>query len=81
MNHTPGPWTIRDNSIWSEDGELVEITGEYCDPERNEANARLIAAAPDLLKGLQWIERVAHDKKQWAIRQLAREHINLATKK
>lgn len=57
--HTPGPWTLtvgcypRD-SVWDADGQR-----EVCpmvwgnDAEEIDANARLIAAAPDLLAALE----------------------------
>lgn len=51
--HTPGPWfRIPDRStIWSDDRKSVAVcvmtTGDY------EANANLIAAAPDLLEALE----------------------------
>lgn len=56
FKHTPGPWHVRNNGphwnnpsvtnyniAWSEDGELV------AEHVYEEADARLIAAAPDLL--------------------------------
>lgn len=59
--HTPGPWEYMSvtKSVWS--GRAICImTGSrnHPDPER-EANARLIAAAPDLLDALQGVLRVA----------------------
>jgi hypothetical protein len=70
--HTPGPWAAWQNK--SESGSnywrirtapekygLQDNLGGYC----GEANARLIAAAPDLLEALQ-----AEDRAQWAIRNL-----------
>ena len=66
-NHTPGPWTIRpgtppplfsiqhtDGTMLSDDGYLETIpkevrVGTAC----GEANAALIAAAPDLLEGCE----------------------------
>lgn len=51
MKHTPGPWSVyeADDGDWhvvaGDDGEL-EIAGFV---DGGEANARLIAAAPDLL--------------------------------
>lgn len=63
MMHSPAPWTV-EPEIWGEDGHYEEpqivaangITGvatirvgSGCD----EANARLIAAAPDLLEALK----------------------------
>lgn len=60
--HTPGPWALDDESIYAPGGEgwkqVAEIPnwrtnpGEVLTPEDN-ANARLIAAAPDMLEALQ----------------------------
>ena len=54
--HTPGPWRAVKRAqpigwaewevAWSDDGELV------CDVVYHEADARLIAAAPELLEAL-----------------------------
>lgn len=57
MPHTPGPWTIHgwgeDNYEVNADDETVcNVPGfddETVDSDRAEANARLIAAAPELL--------------------------------
>ena len=52
--HTPGPWQVSPyNNITSRNGTVAkteQMPGNY-DSER-EANARLIAAAPDLLTAL-----------------------------
>ena len=55
--HTPGPWTsyTGTHSIWAEGQRAICVmTGarKTADMERD-ANARLIAAAPDLLTSLQ----------------------------
>ena len=60
--HTPGPWALDDESIYAPDGEgwkqVAEIPnwrtnpGEVLTPEDN-ANARLIHAAPDMLGALE----------------------------
>src|SRR5690606_24881760 len=60
---TPGPWELGEDGVWlgsvySEDGlgiALVYGEGDIDEPrprEEGEANARLIAAAPELLKAL-----------------------------
>ena len=48
--HTPGPWTVGANGINSPDGHIVyfDVSGGP-----HETDARLIAAAPDLLAALQ----------------------------
>lgn len=54
-NHTPGPWALSPyNNIMSRNGTIAKIEqmpGNY-DSEQ-EANAHLIASAPDLLSALQ----------------------------
>ena len=64
--YTPGPWWVEigdedgDYShIWptihSESREIVGTEGLYGDLEEDKANARLIAAAPELLEALQYL--------------------------
>lgn len=54
--HTPGPWRIESrgshNPLIETDGLTVAEVLDDCHPdtEQQEANARLIAAAPDLLE-------------------------------
>ena len=66
MSHTPGPWIqwadtniiirLHSGSKRSEDLRICEVaTNTWQDQGRY--NARLIAAAPDLLEALRWIER------------------------
>lgn len=56
MAHTPGPWRVhrnkrlRPSKIESKEGRLC--TFHTCDPNI-EANARLIAVAPELLEALE----------------------------
>lgn len=68
--HTPGPWSVRKNDHSCVSGPRMSIDGSgrkigtftvasclgYKD--EREANARLIAAAPELLKALQACDRV-----------------------
>jgi len=63
--HTPGPWKLDDVSDFIRGPRGVYIA-ELCDANsdrvqvhgpRFEANARLIAAAPDLLEALEHISR------------------------
>ena len=65
--HTPGPWRVEVDTgpeaawerkwptIHAEKYEVVGCEGLYGDYETDMANARLIAAAPDLLNALQSI--------------------------
>lgn len=56
MKHTPGPWRFNAHgAIFGPGGEPIQTCGEYAirfgeGTEEAFANARLIAAAPDLLK-------------------------------
>ena len=67
--HTPGPWTIRKTLrrivVFSESRRWRDIAGlqHYNSPER-ESNARLIAAAPDMLAALEAI--CEHANEAWA---------------
>ena len=63
--HTPGPWTYSDTGCLVGGPDRLRIADTYC-PERavrrpdfNEcqANARLIAAAPEMLEALQTVDR------------------------
>lgn len=56
LNHTPGPWEAIRRNIFSSNGYLLGIA--YRDPlggkvNPAEANARLMAAAPEMLEALK----------------------------
>ena len=68
MSHTPGPWKLDGNSLTAtwESGERVQLAcmsrTQWSNPDsgrnrrlrdENEANASLIAAAPELLESLK----------------------------
>ena len=46
--HTPGPWKVVDSGIG--EWHIYEETGSKVMTVKNKANARLIAAAPELLE-------------------------------
>lgn len=52
--HTPGPWKVINDSVWSVDAGIciVRFAGGNLVEESLE-NARLIASAPDLLEALR----------------------------
>lgn len=57
-NHTPGPWKANfaisgSVYIFGGDRNFVCVFNEWRDEANQEANARLIAAAPDLLEVLE----------------------------
>lgn len=76
--HTPGPWTVREKvgphlntyyTIWADklgmDGNIVRTYAPIDvqeHPDQQEANARLISAAPDLLRALQEVAHHADDE-------------------
>lgn len=65
--HTPGPWRISTanpcevnagkgaESMGVASAHNYDIEGIFCPPTQAQANARLIAAAPELLEALLWI--------------------------
>ena len=66
VNFTPGPWTVVVDEIaaqvrgypcvYSKDYTVVGTEGMYGDIDVDFANAKLIAAAPDLYEALQRIQ-------------------------
>lgn len=62
-NHTAGPWEARIYGgfdaprVWSESGS-VALLQHHDTPEEAEANARLIAVAPDMLEALERMVRL-----------------------
>ena len=54
-NHTPGPWYVGGDMVWSfdDDGEIAVVIRVHERDQEFEANSRLIAAAPDLLEALE----------------------------
>ena len=59
LNHTPGPWSIRQEGVWSvgTDHEMTALVYGFTD-EEEEANAHVIAAAPDLLEALKILAKL-----------------------
>ena len=55
QGHTPGPWTTNGTSIGTTKGVVAKISGDYFFPEQRDANARLLAAAPEMLRVLTCI--------------------------
>lgn len=76
MKHTPGPWVapkeqgnlILPKRNW-EDQQIgaiangMQILVYPCDTMETEANARLIAAAPDLLEACKWAHQFLVSRK------------------
>lgn len=70
MKHTPGPWewwtsnSIRRLSAGGRDGNVlhaVRLHDGFADVQVSDADAHLIAAAPDLLKALRMAVRQNED--------------------
>lgn len=67
QTHTPGPWRMGkrayDRAIYGQQGaEVASMLDLFHTPAESLANARLIAAAPDLLESLIYIEAVCKAK-------------------
>jgi hypothetical protein len=73
MKHTPGPWEAIGSNVASDDG-MVAITKVLWpgDNERDAANARLIAAAPELLAACRDALEVEEDMAQCPDSELAK---------
>lgn len=58
--HTPGPWAIAGNTIGRAIDNTVDVVCTLPDIslDRGQANAHLIAAAPDLLAVLKYARKV-----------------------
>lgn len=52
-NHTPGPWKWDQPSVFNTAGIPIAHIFNHLDPKEKEANARLIASAPELLEALK----------------------------
>lgn len=62
QNHTPGPWSVdlsNRNSVTVRDNNYP-VAEMWLSDGRHHANARLIAAAPELLEALQLLDQ-AHN--------------------
>lgn len=51
-NFTPGPWVQRSEEIYTEDGDWVALIAADGLTDREQSNANLIAAAPELFEAL-----------------------------
>ena len=94
--HTKETWTYNENFNWKTNPFSITVQGKYgvhsttianiptrmtIPPEEQRANARLIAAAPDLLDALQTLPQslATTDEEYWAWVDKARAAIEKAT--
>ena len=78
--HTPGPWTVDNQYIHGPDGiRFLAVAGDGA----GQANARLIASAPELLAAARlavaWSEQVPAPYRDWPHVAAARAAIAKAT--
>lgn len=63
--HAPGPWIVSGKTVKSihhqRSHSVARVDNKQFTPEANAANARLIAAAPDLLAALREIQANPND--------------------
>ena len=55
--HTPGPWEAQESTVYQIDGYGLC----YVEGKRAEADARLIAAAPDMKEALEGVMRMTFE--------------------
>ena len=63
--HTKGPWAINEFLVYAENGNgcilaTINSISKGISDEEAQANARLIAAAPDLLAACEWTAKGEH---------------------
>ena len=79
--HTPGPWKEDGFKITDSKGKLIcRVDSEGGSDAFDMANARLIAAAPELLEGLKALADIAEDEDNYpTFTERARKAIAKAT--
>jgi hypothetical protein len=67
-SHTPGPWACtytsnhaHDYRLTQPNGQPLPVNAEANDRSEQRANARLIAAAPEMFAALQWFDEQMRD--------------------
>jgi len=82
--HTPAPWEIREDTqyplhgIWANNSKFPTYIARTCFAPNSEANAKLIADAPELLEALKKIANTSSDAPE-AMRVIAKQAIKKAT--
>lgn len=80
--HTPGPWNLENSTKgyqFIETGKTEKLTLLIFEKGFNESNAKLIAAAPDLLAVL--LEVLADDQVNGILKASVRAHLKSAISK
>ena len=75
MNHTPGPWRTTGLNVRAGDALICYATNHWSNIElpeaERQANARLIASAPELLAALELIHSNAGESPEWIRERIA----------
>jgi len=93
--HTPGPWIVsdetRENFVWildeNSDTGVCMVHTDTDSKDESDANARLIAAAPELLEALEsmldYLKRQAKEnsRREWALHNAHAEFMRNAIAK
>lgn len=56
MTHTPGPWVAKNERVWNAEEVMYQAASNFdaINPSQTlQANAKLIAAAPEMLQALR----------------------------
>lgn len=80
-NHTPGPWVVIEGRFAWTIGKWPYIIAEISNVAEYKANARLIAAAPDLLAALQACDEAMEYMSEYDIPITLPEQVKAAIKK
>lgn len=80
MSHSPGPWVVKNTFsgklfIENENRYIADVHEWFVDENKpeSEANARLIASAPEMLEALEAVEAIDDDISQYAAHRLVSE--------
>jgi tellurite resistance protein len=76
--HTPGEWHTNSGQVYSLDetrGATIALVSDHHGPDVQQANARLIAAAPDLLAALKSIAAILNLPVQYTSSQSADQDV------
>ncbi len=68
MKATPGPWKVVGTEIWGAKVRIASGRGAYDEKDREikKGNARLIAAAPELLEGYKELVKLLAIQYAWS---------------